>query len=165
MATAKHAAKKKHVHIDPPYVTNFIEAHKDVATKLGKQYNIPASVLLAQSAQETLWGRKVVGNAYFGIKGKSPSGNSVDFGTHEDSAAGTQQITAKFRAYESYAEAAEDYAQVVTTNKAFAGALLHRKEPEKFIAEPAKKYATDKKYATSVISIIKSHHLEQYDAQ
>ncbi len=136
-----------------------------MAAKLGKQYNIPASVLLAQSAQETLWGQKVVGNAYFGIKGKSPSGNSVNFGTHEDTAGGTQQINASFRAYESYAEAAEDYAQVVTTNKVFAGALLFRKEPDKFIAELAKHYATDKKYATSVVSIIKSHDLEQYDAK
>ncbi|MGN6527761.1 MAG: glycoside hydrolase family 73 protein [Burkholderiaceae bacterium] len=165
MTKAHHSVKKKHVHVDPPYVTNFIDAHKDVAQKLGKQYNIPASVLLAQSAQETRWGLKVVGNAYFGIKGKSPAGNSVDFATHEDSASGTEHIQATFRAYESYDEAAEDYAQVVTTNKVFAGALLHRKEPAKFIAELAKHYATDKKYAQSVVSIIKSHHLEQYDSQ
>ena len=49
MTKAHHSVKKKHVHVDPPYVTNFIDAHKDVAQKLGKQYNIPASVLLAQS--------------------------------------------------------------------------------------------------------------------
>jgi len=165
MPKAQHAAKKKHAHVDPPYVTNFIEAHKDVAQRLSKQYNIPASVLLAQSAQETGWGLKVVGNAYFGIKGKSPSGNSVNFGTHEETGGGTQQINANFRAYESYDEAAEDYAQVVTTNKAFAGALLYRKEPEKFIAEIAKRYATDHKYTSAVLSIMKAHHLEQYDAQ
>jgi flagellar protein FlgJ len=165
MTKAPHPAKKRHVHVDPPYVTNFIEAHKGVAQTLGKQCNIPASVLLAQSAQETRWGLKVVGNAYFGIKGKSPAGNSVDFGTHEDTTSGTQRIQATFRAYESFDEAAEDYAQAVTTNKAFAGALLHRKDPEKFIAELAKHYATDSGYARSVVSTARSRHLEQYDSQ
>jgi hypothetical protein len=82
----------------------------------------------------------------FGIKGKSPTGNSVNFGTHEQTAVGTPEINATCRAYESYDEAAEAYARVVTTNKAFAGALLHRTEPEKFITEVAKHYATDHMY-------------------
>ena len=116
MKQIHHSSKKQHKHVDPPYVKIFIEAHKDVAIRLGKQYNIPASVLLAQSAQETRWGMKVVGNAYFGIKGKSPSGNSVEFETHEDTPHGSERIEAKFRAYESYGDAAEDYARVITTN-------------------------------------------------
>ena len=47
----------------------------------------------------------------------------------------------------------------------FAGALLYRSEPKKFIAEIAKHYATDHKYTDAVLSIMKVHHLEQYDAQ
>ncbi|MFG1173020.1 glucosaminidase domain-containing protein [Erwiniaceae bacterium CAU 1747] len=44
---------------------------------------IPVSVTLAQSAQETGWGKSVKNNAYFGIKGKSPEGNTTSFTTSE----------------------------------------------------------------------------------
>jgi hypothetical protein len=32
---------------------------------------------------ETRWGKIVVGNAYFGVKGRAPSGASTNFTTHE----------------------------------------------------------------------------------
>ncbi|MCS7005390.1 MAG: glucosaminidase domain-containing protein [Cytophagales bacterium] len=39
------------------------------------KYNIPASVTLAQAAIETSYGRKVIGNNYFGIKAKTQKNN------------------------------------------------------------------------------------------
>jgi flagellum-specific peptidoglycan hydrolase FlgJ len=43
--------------------------------------------------------------------------------------------------------------------------LPYRKEPEKFLTEIAKHYATDRKYTRAMLSIMKAHHLEQYDTQ
>ena len=144
-------------------MTLFINAHVEAAQKVAAKYDIPASVLLAQSAIESQWGQKAPGNAYFGIKGKAPGGASVNIATHGDTAQGHVAIQDNFRAYSDYDEAAEDYGSVITTNKNFAGALLHRKERDKFIDAIAKKYATDPKYASKVKSVIKTNHLDQYD--
>jgi flagellar protein FlgJ len=156
-------AKKKHVHQAPAHVTLFINAHKDAAQKVAEKYDIPASVILAQSAIESQWGQKAPENAYFGIKGKSPTGATVNIATHEDTAQGHVAIRDDFRAYASYDEAADDYGAVITTNKNFSGALLHRKDPSKFADAVAKKYATDPKYAAKIKSVIKTNHLDQYD--
>lgn len=84
--------------------------------------------------------------------------------THEETSAGSRvQIQDKFRAYASYADAAEDYGKLITTNKLYAEALTHRKNPGKFVDGLAKRYATDHKYASKLKVIIRANHLEQYD--
>ncbi len=54
-----------------------------VAAKVKEQWGIPVSVRIAQAAIECGWGKHVKGNAYFGIKGKSPKGASTTFATTE----------------------------------------------------------------------------------
>lgn len=54
----------------------FIKVHKRIAVKLAKKYNVPASVLIAQSALETGWGTSELyqkHNNCFGIKTKPAS--------------------------------------------------------------------------------------------
>jgi len=114
-------------------------------------------VILAQSALESDWGRTVKGNAYFGIKGKSPTGNSTSFSTHEVTLSG-QRISEvdAFRAYASYFEAANDYASLI--QRKYPAAFVHRNAPEKFAEAVAKQgYATDPHYAKKLKSIIHSH--------
>ena len=144
---------------------SLIDAHKDAAQKVARKYNIPASVVLTQSALESYWGKKAPNNIYFGIKGKAPDGESVNVATHEDTAKGHTAIRDNFRAYANYEEAAEDYGLFITTNKNYTEALLHRKDPYKYADAVAKHYATDKKYAKKIKEIIKHHHLGQYDAK
>ena len=76
----KHAPKH---HEEPPYVRAFIDAHLEAAQAIQRKYQVPAGVVLAQSALESNWGRSVVANAYFGMKGRAPSGASTSFTTHE----------------------------------------------------------------------------------
>jgi flagellum-specific peptidoglycan hydrolase FlgJ len=114
-------------------------------------------VILAQSALESDWGRTVKGNAYFGIKGKSPAGNSTSFSTHEVTLSG-QRISEvdAFRAYGSYSEAANDYASLI--QRRYPAAFVHRNEPEKFAEAVARQgYATDPHYAKKLKSVIHSH--------
>ena len=54
-------------------------------------------------------GKHVKNNAYFGIKGKSPTGNSTSFGTTEVINGKVIHIKDTFRAYADYAESADDY--------------------------------------------------------
>lgn len=86
MSKHTHAPAHAHKHQrkqQPGYVTIFIRSHIAEAESISARTGIPAEVILAQSALESNWGRTVKGNAYFGIKGKSPSGNSASFSTHE----------------------------------------------------------------------------------
>jgi flagellum-specific peptidoglycan hydrolase FlgJ len=162
--SAHHPAKHKHIHHAPAHVTVFIETYKETAKLVGQKYNIPASVILAQSALESSWGKDAPGNMFFGIKGSAPDGNSVKVTTHEETSAGNAvKIQDNFRAYQNYESAAEDYAKLITTNQKYAGALLHRTEPYQYIDKLAKIYATDHNYAAKLKSIIKTNNLTKYD--
>jgi flagellum-specific peptidoglycan hydrolase FlgJ len=111
----------------------------------------------AQSALESNWGRTVKDNAYFGIKGKSATGKSTSFSTHEVRLSG-QRVSEidEFRAYSSYAEAADDYASLI--QQRYSVAFAYRNDPEKFAEAVARQgYATDPQYAAKLKSIIHSH--------
>ena len=129
---------------------------------MSAKYGVPVSIILAQAAQESGWGKKVVGNAYFGVKGRAPDGASVSFATHEDTAQGHIGIQDNFRAYKDFSDAADDYG--ATLKKSFPSVFANKNNPAQF-AEALQRahYATDPKYAAKLKSIIKNNHLEQYD--
>ncbi len=150
--TLKHQPKKQPVH-----VAHFVGLHIGDAKTTSARTGIPVEVILAQSALESNWGRTVKGNAYFGIKGKSITGNSTTFSTHEVTLSG-QRISEidEFRAYTNYAEAAADYASLI--QRKYPTALAYRNDPEKFAEAVARQgYATDPQYAKKLKSIIHSH--------
>ncbi|WP_308219506.1 glycoside hydrolase family 73 protein [Aggregatibacter actinomycetemcomitans] len=60
----------------------FIRQTMPIAKAIEEKWGVPAEVTIAQAALESGWGKKVKGNAYFGVKGKGSKG-SVNFGTHE----------------------------------------------------------------------------------
>ena len=99
----------------------------------------------------------MVGNAYFGVKGKSSSGNSTRFVTHENMPGG-QRVSQvdEFRAFASYAEAADDYASLIV--RRYSGALAFKSDPVKFAeAVAGRHYATDPDYAKKLKSILRLH--------
>ena len=150
--THKHQPKQQ-----PTYVTFFVNLHSSDAIAIAARTGIPAEVLLAQSALESSWGRTVNGNAFFGIKGKSPTGNSTTFSTHEVTLSG-QSVSEvdEFRAYANYTEAADDYASLIL--RKYPTALVHSNDPAKFVEAVAMQgYATDPLYASKLKSIIHSH--------
>lgn len=153
----KHHLHKHQPRRQPAHVTMFVALHSGEAKAISASSGIPAEVILAQSALESDWGRAVKGNAYFGIKGKSPTGQSTKFATHEVTLSG-QSVSEidEFRAYASYAEAAADYATLI--RRKYPAALAHRNNPEKFAETVAGHgYATDPNYAKKLKSIIRVH--------
>ncbi len=151
-------------HEIPPNVKSFIETALPAAKKVKAKWGVPIAATIAQSALETGWEKKVVANAYFGIKGKAPSGAKTSFGTTEVVNGKVIHIKDEFRAYKNYGEAADDYGRFLSENSHYKNAFLYKNEPLKFVNEVAKGgYATDPNYAKSLANIIRSYGLEQYD--
>jgi type VI secretion system secreted protein VgrG len=151
-------------HSAPPYVTAFINMALPTARAVKAKWGVPIAVTIAQSAQETGWGRKVIQNAYFGVKGHAPDGNSAKFGTTEVVNGKVIHMKAQFRAYTDYADAADDYGRLLSEKSRYQGAFAYKNTPLKFVEEIARAgYATDPNYEKDLKSIINSNHLDQYD--
>jgi flagellar protein FlgJ len=159
-----HSHHKRRVHHAPSYVTLFIHTHVAKAQEISKRTRVPVSVILAQAAEESSWGRAAPDNAYFGIKGKSPNGNTANHGTHEVVGGKSIAQTDNFRVYASFDEAADDYADFLVANKAYAAAFAFVNDPVAFAhAIGSSKYATNPQYGANLVSIIKTNNLVQYE--
>jgi peptidoglycan hydrolase FlgJ len=148
----------------PTNVSLFVNKIYADAKKINLKYQIPASILIAQAALESGWGRHVKDNAYFGIKTHNSTGASTTFTTTE--VINGKKITMKdsFRAYANFSEAAEDYAKFLTTQPRYHPAFIHSKDPLKFAdALQLAGYATDPSYAKKLKSIITTYYLDEYD--
>lgn len=148
----------------PANVNQFVNKIVAEAKKIKIKYRIPASILIAQAALESGWGRSVKDNAYFGIKTHSSKGASTVFTTTE--VINSKKVTIKdsFRAYENFGEAAEDYGIFLTTQPRYKPAFAHTKDPLKFAdALQRAGYATDPAYAKKLKTIITTYYLDEYD--
>jgi peptidoglycan hydrolase-like protein with peptidoglycan-binding domain len=158
------AKQKRLLHGAPPQVESFLKLALPAARSVKSRWGVPIAVLLAQAAQETGWGKKVVDNAYFGIKGKSASGGSTAFQTTEVIDGKVVHMKDAFRAYTSFADAADDYGRFLKENARYAGCFQHSGDPIKFAqAVAAAGYATDPGYATALTGIIRGRGFDRYD--
>jgi len=165
MHSQDHPVKPHHrTHTIPPYVTAFITKLLPIAQSVKQTWGVPIAVLIAQGALETGWGQHVKGNAYFGIKGKSESGGSVSFSTHEVVDGKSITIHDSFRAYASLQEAADGYGEFLRSNPRYAAAFAYTDQPDRFVdTVAAAGYATDPDYAHKLKGIIRAHGLAAYD--
>lgn len=74
-----------------------------------RNWGVPIAVTISQGALESDWGHRAPGNMYFGVKGKSPKGTSIDVLTHEVSGGVSSKIKDSFRSYDSLEQSADDY--------------------------------------------------------
>lgn len=158
-------------------VKDFIAMIAPIAQEKAKgrrQWSLP-SVCIAQCCCESAYGtspKMKKANAILGIKvGKS----RVHFGkAWKDKAYSTRtkecydgktyvNITDMFRAYDSVADAIEDYYDMLASCSRYRG-CLNQPDPQKCItAIKNGGYATDPQYITTIMSIIKKNNLTQYD--
>jgi len=102
--------------------------------------------------------------ATFGIKGKSPTGASTAFGTHEVVQGKAIATTDQFRAYTSFQEAADDYGRFLRENARYKNCFAHAQNPAVFVDQLAKAgYATDPDYARKIKNIIRKFGLSELD--
>lgn len=140
----------------------FVDRLLPAAASAEQKTGIPAHFMVAHAALETGWGKSEPRHAdgspsfnLFGIKaGAGWRGPSVEAATTEVVAGVAQRRTERFRAYGSYTEAVNDYAQLLTNNPRYAAALGAR-EPARFAQSlQAAGYATDPLYAAKLERII-----------
>jgi peptidoglycan hydrolase FlgJ len=99
----------------------FVQQHTEAAKQAEAATGIPAAFMISQSALETGWGRKEIrhadGSPSFNLFGIKATGNwkgpVAEITTTEFINGKATKVTAKFRAYGSYAESFADYARLM----------------------------------------------------
>ncbi len=139
------------------------------AVEASRSTGIPPQFLVGHSALESGWGRSEIRKAdgtssfnLFGIKaGKNWSGATVDATTTEYIDGQPQQVVERFRAYASYAEAFQDYANLLRNNSRYSGVIGSQDGTEFARRLQQAGYATDPMYADKLSRIINGPTLRQ----
>ncbi len=153
------AAKEANV---PAPAKEFVNRLWPSALEASRATGIPAHFMIAQAALETGWGKSELRNAdgkptynLFGIKaGRSWNGAVAEAPTTEFVNGVAQKSVERFRSYNSYAEAFNDYASLLASNPRYAG-VLNQQDPSAFAKGLQRAgYATDPMYADKLTRII-----------
>jgi flagellar protein FlgJ len=150
----------------PDDFVNAVWTHAEAASQAT---GIPAHFMIAQAALESGWGRHEIRHAdnrpsfnLFGIKaGESWKGPVVETVTTEYINGVPQKMVEKFRAYNSYAEGFQDYANLLLNNPRYAAVLKNQDAAAFAQGLQQAGYATDPMYADKLIRIINSSSIRQ----
>lgn len=144
----------------------FIDFIGNTAGKVCAEYNLPASVCIAQAILESGWGKYCIGQYnYFGRKWNG-WGNYEKQQTTEYENGEYVTIYDKFQSYESLEEAIQDWCVLMRAEPRYAEALAVWEDTwdvEEFVRAMAPVYATDPEYADKIISTINANNLKSYD--
>ena len=150
-------------------VAGFVDALLPLAQQAAAKLGIDPEVLLAQSALETGWGKKVSidgsgqsSNNMFNIKAdKRWPGATVQVNTVEFNNGVPVPERASFRVYNNAQHSFDDYVAFVSESPRYSRATSAQGS-EQFVRElSAAGYATDPQYADKIIGIINSAPLQQ----
>ncbi|HEY6135181.1 MAG TPA: flagellar assembly peptidoglycan hydrolase FlgJ [Rubrivivax sp.] len=151
------------VRIPQKAAAGFIQQHGEAARAAQSQTGIPAEFMISQAALETGWGRKEIRHAdgatsfnLFGVKaGAHWRGPVAEVTTTEFIDGRAQKVTARFRAYTSYAESFADYAKLMTNSPRYAGVVAQGGDAGSFAQGLQRAgYATDPAYADKLSRVI-----------
>lgn len=146
----------------PP--TAFLAMLVPAAQACQRATGIPASFTLAQAALESGWGARAPGNNLFGIKAdKAWKGPTVDVATHEVIKGKRIAIVDKFRAYPSMGDSIADRADFFRKNPRYKACFKETTGEGWARAVAAAGYATDPKYAETLIAVMRGRRMSQYD--
>lgn len=159
---------------EPESIEEFVEGVWDHAVGAAKELGLDPLVLVAQSALETGWGKRMIkafdgSNSFnlFGIKaGGSWEGSKATVDTLEfrDGIAAKEQ--ANFRVYDSLASSFSDYVSFLKSNPRYQQALEKVGDAQAFLhGLQDAGYATDPNYAQKIMNIIHAPSLGSAVAQ
>lgn len=143
---------------------DFVSAVWSHAKEAAKLTGIPEHFMIAQAALESGWGKHEIRHAdnspsfnLFGIKaGNNWSGAVVEVVTTEYVNGVAEKMTEKFRAYNSYAESFQDYANLLSNNPRYEAVLKSQDASGFAYGLQRAGYATDPLYADKLMRIINS---------
>ena len=140
---------------------SFVNTMKPYAERAARALGVDSSLILAQAALETGWGKKVIANTrgsshnLFNIKAdKRWTGDKVATQTLEYHQGIPVKENAAFRSYSSFEDSFNDYVQFLNDNPRYNSALRHQGNNESFIRGIHQAgYATDPEYADKVLKV------------
>lgn len=148
----------------PAAAGEFVDRMATAAQNASAQSGIPARFMLSQAALESGWGKREIRRSdgstsfnVFGIKaGKNWTGPTVEVATTEYVNGQPRKVMAKFRAYRSYDEAFNDYANLISNNPRYASVVASANDAASFATNLQRAgYATDPQYASKLMKIMK----------
>jgi flagellum-specific peptidoglycan hydrolase FlgJ len=151
----------------------FLAAAAGPARASQREFNVPASVTLAQAILESGWGKSKLSmndRNYFGMKCFGNPG-TIAVGCHEYVTQECDKVTqtcftttATFRVYNSPTDSFRDHGRQLATLSRYKPAFTYAKQPNLFAAEIHKAgYATDLTYTDKLVGIMVKYNLYQYD--
>jgi flagellar protein FlgJ len=150
--------------------TDFINTMWQFAKKAAEKINLDPTVMVAQAALETGWGKHIINqpngtssNNLFNIKAdKSWQGDSVKKSTLEFEDGVAVKKNAAFRAYQTIEDSFNDFTDFLRTGQRYQESLSKSSDREQFLHSLQKAgYATDPNYAEKIIGILKSDRFSQ----
>ena len=144
---------------------SFVENLWPHAQKAGAKLGVDPRAILAQAALETGWGKYPMAKGdgspsynLFGIKADQRwTGDKALVNTLEFREGVAQKEKAAFRAYESFAQSFDDYADFLQSSERYQNALTAGDNAAMFAAYLQKGgYATDPNYADKITNILSS---------
>lgn len=136
----------------------FFHALLPAALESERKYGVPAEVTLAQAALESGWAKSPIGGYnIFGIKGSGPAG-TVSLATKEGSGTASR---ARFAKYNNFHEAVGEHGRTYNNGYYKKGMSQYAKDknPNRFVDNIARVYATAPNYASKVKSVISNYGL------
>lgn len=148
----------------------FILTFAPVFKKVCKGTPLFTSVKLAQAALETGWGKNFVNGAnnMFGIKATGKinrywKGDKMLAGTREVYSGKNHNISDYFRKYDCLEDSIRDHSNLLLTESRYEAVRKAKTPEEQCKMIHACGYATDPRYANSLIKIINDYNLKQFD--
>ncbi len=142
-----------------PRQANFVAQHSEAAAAVARESGIPASFMIGQAGHETGWGRSEIRHAdgsnahnLFGIKATGGwKGKVAEITTTEYVDGEPRKVTARFRAYDSYADSFRDYAQLISQSPRYEPVMEQLHSAQGFASGLQRAgYATDPQYAAKL---------------
>lgn len=141
------------------FINWLVPAAKDVCC----QYRLPASVCIAQGALESNWGEAVIGKYnLFGRKWNG-IGRFIEVSIQEFQDDGYQIAVAKFKDYDSLAEAVTDWCLLIREDIRYYACRKAKGDYGKFVAAFSAHTSPDRTYHDKLLATIHANQLRQYD--
>lgn len=148
----------------------FIKQVAPEAEKMDQKYNVPASITLAQAILESDWGSSTLSAKYynlFGVKSSDTTNSKVL--TTKEYVNGKWIVTSgRFRVYTSWDQSIDAHTLLMvngTTDdpQKYTGVTQTSSYTQAAQALQTAGYATDPDYASKLIRVIETYHLNKYD--
>jgi len=148
----------------------FLQEIAPIAQEMHQQHGILASIILAQAALESDFGRSLLSAQYNNLFGMKSFGHpqSVTLNTAEFLDGVWLTYDGEFRVYDNWRQSIEDHARLMLNGTTwdpnlYAGVVNANNYVEAAQALQAAGYATDPAYAEKLIEMVRVYNLTRFD--